>query len=298
MVAERGAPTKTRDSLAATPPSFDEVSPHVGQLDQVAFSAALQKSPDAAVALLADLASATDPKLRRQARHLAGRLLPPLGRVGEPRRRGTRRMAPRVGMLEGDVDIDRTLERSLGARPVSPRDIVTRQFAAAPRSVCLLVDRSGSMGGHAVALAAVAAAAVVSARGARLRCSVVAFASEPLILLDAESHRPATAVVDDLLSLRGHGTTNLARALQTAALQLRSVPPGGRTAVLLSDAVHTAGPDPLPSARALDRLDVLGTSDDPEAIAAGKALARGGQGRWLPATTLAELADSLRRALA
>ena len=89
----------------------------------------------------------------------------------------------RTGATEGDLDLERTLERSLGRRPRDPQELVARQFAAAPRAVCLLVDRSGSMSGHAVGLAAIAAAAVVSAASDRLRCSVVAFAAEPLVLL-------------------------------------------------------------------------------------------------------------------
>jgi len=194
--------------------------------------------------------------------------------------------------------VDRTLDHSAGVRPRDPRDVVARQFAAAPRSVCLLVDRSGSMSGHAVGIAAIAAAAVVHAAGDRLRCSVVAFASEPLVLLDARAPRPGAAVVDDLLSLRGHGTTDLARVLRVAGEQLGHVPPGGRTAVLLSDCLRTAGDDPLPAAGALDRLHVLGTSREPDAVAAGTALARRGNGRWLPATSVAELAGSLQTALA
>ena len=257
----------------------------------------MTQDPDAALAMLADLAVATDPVLRRQARRLAERLLPPLGRAGQPRRRGTRRMIARPGALDGDLDIDRTLERSLGMGVSDPRDVVARQFAAAPRAVCLLVDRSGSMSGHAVALAAVAASAVVSACSGRLRCSVVAFASEPMILLSDAATRSSAAVVDDLLSLRGHGTTDLARALRVAAEQLERVPPGGRTALLMSDALHTAGADPLPAAGGLDCLHVLGTSPEPDAMASGTALARRGHGRFLPASSLAELTRSLALAL-
>ena len=270
----------------------------MGQLDEAAFTATLARDADAAVALLADLAAATDPRLRAEARRIAGLLLPRLGRVGRPRRRGTRRLVSRRAALEGDLDVDRTLERSAGTRPRDPRDLVTRQFAAAPRSVCLLVDRSGSMSGHAVAIAAIAAAAVVRAAGDRLRCSVVAFAAEPLVLLDARAPRPGAAVIDDLLSLRGHGTTDLARVLRVACEQLDHVPPGGRTALLLSDCLRTTGADPLPAAAALDRLHVLGTSRAPDALAAGTALARRANGRWLPATSVAELAGSLQTALA
>ncbi len=248
--------------------------------------------------MLADIAVATDPALRRQARTLAARLLPALGRTAQPRRRGTRRIVARPGATDGDLDLDRTLERSAGRRPHDARELVARQFAAAPRAVCLLVDRSGSMSGHAVALASVAAAAVVGARSERLRCSVVAFGSEPLVLLSQHAARPAASVVDDLLSLRGHGRTDLARALRVAAEQLEHVPPGGRTALLLSDALHTKGEDPLSAAAILDRLDVLGTSVEADSIAAGQALARRGRGRYLPARTLAELTASLQMALA
>ncbi len=255
------------------------------------------------MALLADLAVATDPALRRDARRLAGRLLAPLGRTGPPRRRGTRRIIADTGPAEGDLDLDRTLDRSHGRRPRDPAQLVTRRFAAAPRTVCLLVDRSGSMSGHAVALAAVAAAAVLHARGDRLRCGVIAFASEPLVLLDlldgdADPRTSTTGVVDDLLSLRGHGQTDLARALRVAAATLESAAPGGRTAVLMSDALHTVGADPLTAAGGLDCLHVLGTSAEPDAVAAGRALARRGHGRYLPATRLAELPGALGAALA
>jgi magnesium chelatase subunit D len=175
---------------------------------------------------------------------------------------------------------------------------VARQFAAAPRAICLLVDRSGSMSGYAVALAAVAAAAVVGAGGDRLRCGVIAFASEPMILLDQQTPRSSTAVVDDLLSLRGHGTTDIARALRVAAQQLEPVPAGGRTALLMSDALYTSGAHPLLAVGGLDCLHVLGTSTEPEAVAAGTALAARGHGRYLPASRLAELTLSLPVALA
>jgi hypothetical protein len=104
--------------------------------------------------------------------------------------------------------------------------------------------------------------------------------------------------VDDLLSLRGHGRTDLARALAVAVAQLEHCPPSGRTALLLSDGLATKGQDPLPAAGLLDCLHVLGTTSDPAAIAAGQTLARRGRGRYLPAATLAELTESLRVVLA
>jgi hypothetical protein len=142
-------------------------------------------------------------------------------------------MVARRGALTGDLDLDRTLERTAGQRPDGPEAIVSRSWGAAPRAVCLLVDRSGSMTGRAVALAAVAAAAVVDAASDRLRTGVIAFAAEPLVLRDLRSDAPSEGAIDDLLSLRGHGVTDLARALEAAAAQLEHVPPGGRTAILM-----------------------------------------------------------------
>jgi hypothetical protein len=296
-VAAAARQTLSRQQLAATHQAFASVSPQVGRIDDDAVTEAMRRDADAAVALLADMAVATDPALRADARRLAGRLLPPLGRVGTPRRRGTRRLVARAGAVDGDLDIERTLEHNNGMPPRRADRLVARQFAAAPRAVCLLVDRSGSMSGHAVALAAVAAAAVVQAASDRLHCGVIAFATETMVLRDPRDEVPSERVVDDLLSLRGHGTTDLARALRAAAAQLEHVPPGGRTALLMSDCLHTKGADPLGPAGTLDGLHVLGTSADPDSIAAGKALARRGHGRWLSATTLDEVARNLQAVL-
>ncbi|HEY3771699.1 MAG TPA: VWA domain-containing protein [Solirubrobacteraceae bacterium] len=291
---------------------FSTVSPEVGRIEERAISELLRDDPDGAIALLADMAVATDPALRIQARVLARRLLPRLGASGPPQRRGTHRLAVHAGTLEGDLDLERTLDRTGARRPRSGSELITRRFAAAPRAVCLLVDRSGSMGGHAVALAAVAASAVVSAAGAdagagaggagseRLRCGVIAFASETLVLRSLRDPAPAGRVIDDLLSLRGHGRTDLAAALRAASRLLEDASGGRdriRTAILLSDCLHTRGLDPRAAAGALDCLHVLGTSDATDARTAGVALARRGRGHYLPATNAAELTVSLERAL-
>jgi len=269
----------------------------VGVIDPAALDAELRRDPERAVALLADMAVATDPALRADARRLARRLLPPLGRVGTPGRRGTRRLVTHRGSLAGDLDLDRTLELSEGRRPDRADSIIARSWGAAPRAVCLLVDRSGSMNGRAVALAAVAAAAVVQAASDRLRTAVIAFAADPLVLRDLGSEVPSDRVVDDLLSLRRHGVTDLARALRAASAQLEQVTPGGRAAILMSDCLHTRGGDPVGPAGAFDVLHVLGTSSDADAVRAGTALARRGNGRFEPATDLAQLAGSLRSVL-
>ena len=48
----------------------------------------------------------------------------------------------------------------------------------------------------------------------------------------------------------------------------------------------------------LDRVDVLGTDDDPDAVTAGKRLAARAGGRYLPATRYKDLQSSLVALLA
>jgi MoxR-like ATPase len=146
----------SRRELAARHESFDQVSPEVGDLDEDAFGALLAADPDAAAALVSDLALATDRDLRAAAQRLAARVFVQVGRLGRTPTRGTRRLvAQRRG--DGDLDLDRTLDRWTGASPVPAEDLVTRGWTGHRRAVCLVVDSSGSMTGLAVAIAAVAA---------------------------------------------------------------------------------------------------------------------------------------------
>jgi Mg-chelatase subunit ChlD len=244
------------------------------------------------VALLADLGAATDPKLRAQARRLAARLFVRAGRLGAEPARGYRRLTPARAAGEGDLDLDLTFEVS-GGRPRHADQLVARSWSAPRRALCLLVDHSGSMRGHAVGLAAMATAAVVLTRGDRHSTSVIAFAADALVLQAQGETRPPAALVDDLLSLRGKGRTDLSLALRTAARELSKAAAAERLAIVLSDCRPTAGGDPLEALAGLDRVDVLGTSDAPDSIAAARTLASRARGRYLPATRFVELQAGL-----
>ena len=156
------------------------------------------------------------------------------------------------------------------------------------------------MRGHAVGLAAMATSAVVlnGAERADASTSVIAFAADALILQRQGETRPPSALVDDLLSLRGKGRTDLALALRTAAKELARDPAAERLAIVLSDCRATAGDDPLSALAGLDRVDVLGTDEDPEAVAAGRRLASRARGRYLPAARFRDLQSSLVALLA
>ena len=301
---QRGERTLGRNELSSRHEQFDDVSPDLGELDAEAFDQMLAENPEAASALLADLAVATDAELRAQAKRLAGRVFMRLGRVGPARARGTRRLGPRRGG-DGDLDLDRTLdawEPGRSARP-GPEDVVTRDWTAHRRAICLLVDISGSMQGLAVALAAVAASGVVlaSESGAtRLEPGVLAFGSGVKVLQRQGAGRPAEALVSELVGLRGHGTTDLAAALREASVQLASAPAQERMVVLLSDCLHTAGDDPTTALAGIDRVHVLlpqPGEPDPEALSASAALAARGGGMCQTVSRLGEVGPALTRIL-
>ena len=142
-------------------------------------------------------------------------------------------------------------------------------------------------------MAATAAAAVVLAAGDRVDCSVVAFHRDAVVLRAQGGRRPAGRVVEDVLSVRARGSTDLSLALRSAARQLGRAVADDRTALLLSDCLATAGGDPLAALGGLDRVHVLGTGDSPELVRAGTALARRGGGRYLRVAGVAELASAL-----
>ncbi len=286
----------SRAELAARLPVFAEVSPQPGQLDEEAFARLLARDPDAAVTLLPDLASATDRGLRAAARRLAAQVFVRLARAGQQPAPGTRRLGP--GRAEGDLDLDRTLERWSGPWPPGSDDLVTRSWRAHHRALCLLIDSSGSMSGLAVAIAAVAAASLVLAADGRLAPAIISFRNDATLLQAQGSQGAPGPLVGELLALRGHGVTDLAAALRAAATQLAAVTADERVVLLLSDCLPTAGGDPALALTGISRLHVLCPLPTAESERAATALARRGHGLSQPVRTLADVAPALTRVLA
>lgn len=236
-------------------------------LDEDAFDHLLDVDPDAALCLLAEAATATDAGLRELARRLAGRVVVDLARRGAEARRGVGRLRRRpMDRAGGDLDLDSSLDELAGARaagrPPDVAQLVATAWERPSTAVCLLVDRSGSMFGERLAAATLAAAAVTLRSPAD--CSVVAFSQDAVVLASHGVARPTESIVGDLLTLRGHGVTDLDLALRVAADQLSRSRAGRRLTLLLSDCRPTAGPDPLSAAVALDELSILAPADDLE----------------------------------
>ena len=131
------------------------------------------------------MSGATDEKLRTLARRLAGRIALDVARQHSTRRRGVGRISPQpASRAQGDLDIEASLDRIVDARATrstpSLDDLTVRAWDRPATSICLLVDRSGSMSGPRLAAAAVAASAVIYRQGDD--CSVIAFSDQAIVV--------------------------------------------------------------------------------------------------------------------
>lgn len=295
-VTEAGRRTTSRRDLARNE-RFEQISPEIGELDETALDQYLEEDPDAALSLLAEMAGATDERLRELSRRLAGRIALGVARHHHARRRGVGRLrSSRADDSGGDLDLDASIDAIVAARAAgrAPRadDLVVRAWDRPGTALSLVIDRSGSMSGPRLAAAAVAIAAVIYRQGDD--CSVIAFSDEAIVLKSQGEHRNPDDVVSDLLTLRGHGVTDVGLALRAARAQLDRSRSGRRVAVLVSDCRVTQGGDPSPHAAGIDEIAIIAPADD---TADAEALAVAIGARWVPLAGPADVPEAVSRAL-
>jgi Mg-chelatase subunit ChlD len=196
-----------------------------------------------------------------------------------------------------DIDLDRTLD-VLTERPVpEDTDIVVRERMRSRRAVVLMVDVSGSMRGEKIRIAA----ATVGALAAELvddELAVVAFWRDAVLVKRLTHPMPATRILDDLLRIPAKGLTNVHFALEVGLGELGHSRARQRRGILLTDAVHNAGPDPRLLAPRFGRLDLLLDVDGEHDRDLGSDLSRLGRGDVLPVRNHRDVAGALNRALA
>ena len=253
--------------------------------------------PDQTLALLADMAAAADRRLAELATRLAGRLALDLARAGSPSSGGVGRLSPgRADRFDGDLDLDCSLdavaEARAAARPPGLEELWVQRWQRPDTAIALIVDRSGSMGGPKLAAAAVAAAAC-SLRAPE-QWSALAFGDRVVVVKPADGDRAAEAVVQDMLRLRGHGTTDLAAALDAARAQLARCTARRRIAILMSDCRATAGADPVAAARRLNELCVLAPPDD---AADAELFASAANARFAPIASVRSIPEAIASVL-
>jgi Mg-chelatase subunit ChlD len=195
-----------------------------------------------------------------------------------------------------DIDLDRTLE-ALTEHPVPhDTDIVVRERMRSQRAVALIVDVSGSMRGEKVR---VAAATVGALAGVLIddELAVVAFWKDAVQVTSLDRREPASVILERLLRIPAKGLTNVHFALGVALRELGRTRARRRRAMLLSDAVHNAGPDPRLIAGRFERLDVLLQTDAEHDAELGAELARIGHGEAVPIRDHRQVAAALNRLL-
>lgn len=262
-MTEAGKKSTSRRELSRNE-NFENISPEVGEIDEVAVDELMKQNPDEMLGILADLTGATDPKLRELARRLAGRLMIDISQRGSRRNRGIGKMrempySPEGGDLDIDASID-ALNEIRSRRSVDTSGLKVRGWTKPGTALCLLVDRSGSMGGKPLATSAVAAAAVAHRNPKDY--SVLAFSSEVIVVKSQDALKASENVVNDVLTLRGHGTTDLAGSLLIAQQQLRRSNAGRKVALLLSDCRATVEGDVIAAASGIDELVVIAPQED------------------------------------
>ena len=239
-----------------------------------------------------------DPETLRRAREIATRL-------AVPRPRGDRTARPGVSQYRrgevasvpyrggsDDIDLDRTVAQLVEHPLPDEDDIFVRERVRTRRSVLLLVDVSGSMRGERIRTAA-ATVGALAAELSRDDLGVVAFWSDAAVLRHLGQHVPPSVLLDTMLRIPAKGLTNIAFPLQVAARELARVPARDARAVLLSDCVHNAGPDPRPFAARLPRLDVLFDTSGEQDADLARELARLGRGRLRRIGTYTDVAPAL-----
>lgn len=274
---------------------FAELSPAVGVLDEEAMSRALADDPGV-FELLALMTTATDERLRAAAIRLSSQIVLDRARAGRPTARGISQLRPERGALDGDLDIDASIDGVCAARtearPVGADDLTTMHWTRPRTAFAVVVDRSGSMSGARLATAATVAAAC--ALRAPREHAVLSFAATVEVIKALGSDTAAATVTERLLALRGHGVTRLAAALKAAREQLAQARAHRRVVILLSDCRSTDEDDTVEAACSLPELIILAPADDHEQAA---ELASLSGARWGPIAHPLDAAAALDRLL-
>jgi Mg-chelatase subunit ChlD len=233
-----------------------------------------------------------DQAVRSVAREIAARLW--IRRTpDEAARRGAgilRSVPYRDGL--DDIDLDRTLEVMAERPTVEDADIIVRERVRDRRAVVLVVDISGSMREERLRTAAATVGALASELSGD-DLAVLTFWSDAAWLSHFASALAPHRLLDALVAMPVRGLTNLELPLRLATRELALRPGKESRAILLSDCVHNAGPDPRPAAARLPRLDILLDLLGERDVALARELARLGRGQVRPIRGHRDVAPAL-----
>jgi Mg-chelatase subunit ChlD len=222
-------------------------------------------------------------------------------RARRPERLATRGSGPLASVPyrygSDEIDLDRTLD-VLTERPVpEDTDVIVRERMRGRRAVVLVVDVSGSMRGEKARIAAATVAALARDL-VHDELAVVAFWKDAVLVKPLGAVNGGGLILDALVRIPAKGLTNVEFGLAIALAELGRSRARRRRAVLLSDVVHNAGPDPRTIAGRFPRLDVLLEADGEHDADLAGDIARIGRGEVLVVRDHRDVAPALNRILA
>ena len=207
-------------------------------------------------------------------------------RLVGPLRAPTRTVrAPLREPYAGELDVEATLANIAGKPYPEDHDWVGLHREERRRQLVLMVDASLSMAGEKMALASVAAA-VLALRSHRGDLSVVLFADEARVASRLTEEASPEEIVRRMLARPCGGATHIAAGLRRGHEELARGRDPRRSALLITDGMFTAGPDPCAEAARFSDLHVLlireheqsGTGWVTPRRLVGEAIARSGHG--------------------
>ncbi|RLE81433.1 MAG: hypothetical protein DRJ52_04210 [Thermoprotei archaeon] len=189
-----------------------------------------------------------------------------------------------------DLDVESTVEKILEKPGVDYDTFVFYSKKRRGKAYALIIDRSFSMSGLRLFLAALIAASLVYAEREVDDFSVLAFNTKIDLLKNFDEKLLAETLIDSILSLTACGYTDIHKALTEAynLLNSRGYEP---KAILVTDAEWTAGENPLKAAKLYKTLHVVAVPS--KWIGFGEALARLGGGKFVLIRSVDEIADKL-----
>jgi len=108
-------------------------------------------------------------------------------------------------------------------------------------AMCLVIDRSGSMGGQKMELAKDAAKAAVELLTPKDFAAVIAFDNETYVICPMQSTASTSAILSAISTIEAAGGTNIYPALAEAYEQLRRIPARLKHVILLTDGYSAPG---------------------------------------------------------
>ncbi len=200
-------------------------------------------------------------------------------------------VAGRFDWDSDDINLDLTMEEFVNDGTPTLDKIMVNKRDRRRRCFALIIDRSLSMAGYKMVLAALTAAMLAYAAGSYDGYAVLAFNTEVSFLKRVfECVRPEK-LVDEILSLRAFGYTDIARALEEAYRELLSAGARRIIGILITDGEWTAGENPLKVAPLFDNLYVLGVPSKWRGFA--RAIAERGGGRYVLIRDLSQVPQAV-----